>query len=252
MTSSAGEYPFEWVEVPREETIRVFRKPRREYVRSVPGDIWFPKRFATIAEEIYNFEVKSDDIWLVTYPKCGTTWSQELLWQIVHGVDIEGAKRVPHWIRSPFLEFEAIIADEAREAMVEKSPEEAKEIFRMVTSASVELVKNTPSPRIIKTHLPLTLLPPNLLTSGCKVVYVCRNPKDSCVSYFHHLDVFQDEYREDYDHFEELFMNGNFMYGSYWYHLKSAWQHRSSANLKIVWFEQMKKDLPKVISELSG
>jgi hypothetical protein len=63
-------------------------------------------------------------------------------------------------------------------------------------------------------------LPPNLLTSGCKVVYVCRNPKDTCVSYFHHLDVFPDEYREDYDHFEELFMNGNFMYGSYWYHLK--------------------------------
>lgn len=33
-----------------------------------------------------------------------------------------------------------------------------------------------PSPRYIKSHLPLSYLPPNLVDS-CKVVYVARNPK---------------------------------------------------------------------------
>ena len=64
------------------------------------------------------------------------------------------------------------------------------------------------------------MLPPELFTASCKVLYVCRNPKDTCVSYFHHTGVWQEEYREDYDHFEEMFLNGTFMHGSYWHHLK--------------------------------
>ena len=40
-------------------------------------------------ERIWNFKPKKDDIWIVTYPKCGTTLTQELMVQIANQVDIE-------------------------------------------------------------------------------------------------------------------------------------------------------------------
>ena len=42
-----------------------------------------------------------------------------------------------------------------------------------------------PSPRFVKSHLPMSMNNPRLLDT-CKVVYVARNPKDACVSYYHH------------------------------------------------------------------
>ena len=35
-----------------------------------------PARFQDIAEKMYNMEVRKDDVWIITYPKCGTTWTQ--------------------------------------------------------------------------------------------------------------------------------------------------------------------------------
>ena len=32
------------------------------------------------AERVKKMEIFEDDIWVVTFPKCGTTWTQELIW----------------------------------------------------------------------------------------------------------------------------------------------------------------------------
>ena len=39
--------------------------------------------------------------------------------------------------------------------------------------------------RFVKSHLPLSMNNPRLLDT-CKVVYVARNPKDVCVSFYNH------------------------------------------------------------------
>ena len=63
------------------------------------------------------------------------------------------------------------------------------------------------SPRIIKTHLPFYLLPPNLLDT-CKVVYVARNPKDVIVSYYHHHQIINfQRFEGTLEQFTEFFLN---------------------------------------------
>uniref|UniRef100_A0A1I8Q7R1 Sulfotransferase domain-containing protein n=1 Tax=Stomoxys calcitrans TaxID=35570 RepID=A0A1I8Q7R1_STOCA len=56
--------------------------------------------------KIYDLEVYQDDVWLVTVPKAGTTWMQELLWLVMNEFDFEKAKKEHLELRSPFLEFD--------------------------------------------------------------------------------------------------------------------------------------------------
>ena len=74
-------YPIKWVPISneeRKEKLRVFKKEDSKEVdqmMSVPVGIRLPSRFVTEkwAERIYNFNLRPDDIWIVTFPKCGTT-----------------------------------------------------------------------------------------------------------------------------------------------------------------------------------
>ena len=54
------------------------------------------------------------------------------------------------------------------------------------------------------------------------VIYVCRNPKDCCVSYFHHYQLFEEGYKfkGNFADFAGLFLEGALEYGPYWDHLK--------------------------------
>ena len=75
-------------------------------------------------------KVREDDVWVVTYPKCGTTWTQEILWNIVNGVQVERIKE-PLFDRSPFIDMPMIDG--------EKDP---SEFFAQIDEM--------PSPRVIK------------------------------------------------------------------------------------------------------
>ena len=49
------------------------------YVRIHPSGFVFIKETVQYLDRIRNFEVKDDDIWICTFPKCGTTWTLSLI-----------------------------------------------------------------------------------------------------------------------------------------------------------------------------
>ena len=142
-------------------------------------------------------------------------------------------------MRSPFLEIDCMVQDpEALKGMAGDTPPEA---LRHLTDP-IGFAKDMKSPRVIKSHMPLEFLPPKLLDT-CKgvlerkkclfalyyyihtifsVVYVCRNVKDVCVSYFHHSKLMGPIYglEGSFDEYADLFLKGELGYGNYWNHLK--------------------------------
>lgn len=66
----------------------------------------------------------------------------------------------------------------------------------------------TSTPRFIKTHIPMSLLKPNLLDTA-KMVYVARDPRDVAVSYYHHSKLFMNDsnFKGTFKEFWHLFYN---------------------------------------------
>ncbi len=61
-------------------------------------------RYEQYAERLKNFKVRKDDIWLISYPKSGTTWSQEMVWLLGSNLNYDKAKEIKQYLRFPFIE----------------------------------------------------------------------------------------------------------------------------------------------------
>ena len=173
-------YPFKWIPVEEELRARKLKffpledSTEVDMVKSVPGDVFMPKQFADIAEKIYNFKLRPDDVWIVTYPKCGTTWTQvgnkfnklkhlknilkEILWLLTHDLDVATLSKKQQLETVPFIEFNKIMSANYF------NPEMPQFMTDPITYAD-----NLPTThrRVIKSHMPLEFLPPKLLDT-CK------------------------------------------------------------------------------------
>ena len=84
---------------------------------------------------------------------------------------------------------------------------------------SIKYLEAAPSPRIIKTHVPYSMLPPNALEVS-KVILVARNPKDVCVSYYNQEQIIPAlglPKGSSFDKYVDYFISGKpSCYGGYW------------------------------------
>jgi hypothetical protein len=148
-----------------------------------------------------------DDIFIVTYPRSGTTWLQMILYQLT----TDGSMDFPH-INAVCPWFERSL--------------------RLGWDLDA-----LPSPRVFKSHLPFDEVP----QGPGRYLYVARDGKDVAVSYFHfyqsHLG-FQGNFAE----FFKLFLRGEVRHGSWFEHVKGWYQHRGDPNVLFLRYEDLLRD----------
>nr|CAD7434031.1 unnamed protein product [Timema monikensis] len=215
---------------------------------------WFlPSKYEHQAVGYHNMTLRSDDIWVVTFPRSGTTWTQELLWLLNNDFDYDTARRVNLVERFPFLEFSTLLDKEVKGEVIAKNPDnpDCATILDSWETPGYRFSTDMTSPRHFKTHLPLSLLPPQLLDT-CKVVYVARNPKDVAVSYYHHNRLLTVQgYQRDFATYWNYFEHNLLIGCPYWSHLTEAWDRRNHPNMMFLFYEELSKDIKSSINKIA-
>ncbi|KAJ6801786.1 cytosolic sulfotransferase 15-like [Iris pallida] len=175
------------------------------------------------------FEARPTDIILATLPKSGTTWLKALLFATVNRNSSPSptgnlATLNPHQC-VPFLEVE-LYGDGAR----------------------VPDMDSIASPRLLATHIPFHFLPNSVVDSGCRVVYLCRNPKDNFVSFWHFINKVRKNNGGEplplevgFDHF----CQGRSPGGPFWDHMLGYWKASlqvGGCNVLFMRYEELMKD----------
>ena len=147
-------------------------------------------------EQMKDMKLRPDDVWVVTYPKCGTTWTQQIVRLIINRGKDDGLtlKDAVPWVEA-FCDIPAI--------------------------GRVDVDKMA-SPRAFKSHFPYEMMPcglPN--TTPGKYINVVRNPKDVVVSFYHHYLTLPFYPHYEWNEFFELFMKGDVEFGDYFDHVLS-------------------------------
>ncbi|XP_063699746.1 luciferin sulfotransferase-like [Culicoides brevitarsis] len=194
-------------------------------------------RYKAYMDLVKNYEVREDDIWICTYPKSGTTWTQEMVWAINNGCDLETAKKLPLSSRSPTLR--KIIS-------IQAGIDDPADVF-----VSMDPLNQVKPPYHIKNHLPAGLLPDKLWTVKPKIIYVARHPKDAAISFYHYYRMVY-QYEGTKDDFLSLFLEGLTEFGQQTTHLYDFWRMRNEPNILFLTYEDMKKDLTAVLKQVAN
>lgn len=169
------------------------------------GDV---ERVARFARANVEFQPRADDIWIVTYPRSGTTWLQYLLHRLLgRPPGFEHIDDVCPW-------FERSLAIGHRRA------------------ADLDAL---PRPRIFKSHL----LPKWVPRSG-RFIYMERDGLAVAQSYYAlHRDYLR--FTGSFEEFFARFLRGEVQYGSWFEHTR-AWEHERRRRVLLVRYERFRTD----------
>ncbi|GBP28017.1 Sulfotransferase 1C4 [Eumeta japonica] len=111
---------------------------------------------------------------------------------------------------------------------------------------------DAPSPRFFKTHLPMSLLPPQLLDTS-RVVYIARDPRDVAVSCYHHNKLFKMiGFVGDFKDYWTIFRKNLVDWTPFFAHVKEAWAQRNHPNMLFLFYEELSKDLPSNVRRVAN
>lgn len=178
-----------------------------------------------VFKELPDFQFRSSDVIVASYPKCGTTWMQEIVYMLTHNFEKTGAANEVLETRFPYLEY---------------------------PYPGIKSVAAKPGPRLIKTHLPLALLPRSFDNSNAKLIYITRNPRDAAVSYFHFMKLLTAcSYQGSLSTFFKMFLSDMVMYSPFFDHVLGYWKRREESNIMFVKYEDLLTDPVNIIKKIA-
>lgn len=188
-----------------------------------------------------DFRFRDDDIVIGTYAKSGTTWTQQIIGQLIFGGDPD----VPVAELSPWLDL--------------RVPARADKL------AALEAQSHR---RFVKTHLPVDAL---VFSPRAKYIYIVRDGRDVVWSLHNHFlnanDLLYQLLNEtpglvgprmtrppaDIRHyFLEWLQFDGYPFWSFWENIRSWWEVRALPNVMLLHYAEMKADMPGTIRRIAA
>ncbi|KAF7705065.1 sulfotransferase 2B1-like [Silurus meridionalis] len=172
-----------------------------------------------------DFTFWPDDVMIVTFPKSGTTWMQEIVPLIHSEGDLTPVHTIPNWDRVPWLD-----GPWAQNLNLEQRP----------------------SPRIFTTHLHHSMMNESYFKVKPKIIYVIRNPKDVFTSSFYFYGMAPYLVNPGTaDKFLEKFLNGKILFGSWFEHVKGWLNAKDQDRIFYISYEEMIQDLKGSVTKIA-
>jgi len=187
-----------------------------------------------------EFRFRDDDIVIATYAKSGTTWTQQIVGQLIFG----GAADVPIHELSPWLDL--------------RVPPKAVKLAAMEAQTSR---------RFIKTHLPVDAL---VFSPKAKYIYLGRDGRDVIWSMYNHHARANDLWYQvlndtpgrvgppierppasAIEYFQEWLEKDGHPFWPFWDNISSWWQIRDLPNVLLLHYNTLKADLPGSIRRIA-
>ncbi|KAJ4973457.1 hypothetical protein NE237_006631 [Protea cynaroides] len=171
-----------------------------------------------------HFQANPDDLFIITTPKAGTTWLKALAFTIVNRNQYSSFNHPlltsnPHEL-VPYLEFNLFINNQIPD----------------LTSFS--------SPRLFSSHLCYKSLPNSIKQLDCKLVYLCRDPRDTFISLWHFTNKLRAKTLGNLSLDEEFekFCRGVCVNGPIWDHILGYWNESLESPDRVLFlkYEEMK------------
>jgi aryl sulfotransferase len=187
-----------------------------------------------------GFNFRDDDIVIDTWAKSGTTWTQQILSQLI----FDGAEGLPAIDIAPWVDMRAFPKEE------------------VINNLEAQTHR-----RFMKSHLPAFALN---ISPKAKYVFLARDGRDVIWSLHNHLSHHTPEFYEmvnntpgrvgeplqrppeDPREYFHVFLDNDELLGwSYWDHIQSWWDIRDTQNVFLMHFDNLKEDMPGNIRRIA-
>ncbi|KAL6661293.1 hypothetical protein ACP70R_000677 [Stipagrostis hirtigluma subsp. patula] len=230
LTLSHDGFPANFAEIiaslPQEQKSMVF--PSYRLYRG----FWLPETVLKSLPQVHaHFNLSPTDILIASVPKSGTTWLKALCFAT--------ARRS---VYSPFDSSHPLLCNNSHDCV------KNMDVLWFLDAYDGEM------PRIISTHMPYSLLPERATAdgSGCRIVHISRDPKDTLVSSWHFdtkaeraagngAQTMATAVAVKFEEAFELYCQGRYILGPPWEHAREYWEasKRRPKNLLCLKYEEM-------------